>query len=80
MRLIVISFLFISTIFAMDLDIDSLAEKVVQEKNTNKKEQFLEQLKIKLAKANKEAKELAAAVIREKRKLPLYIFKEKRSE
>ena len=78
MRLIIFSLFFVSAVFAMDLDIDSLAEKVVQEKNTNKKEQFLEQLKIKLAKANNEAKELAAAVIREKRKLPLAVFKEKK--
>ncbi len=80
MRLIIFSLFFVSTVFSMNLDIDSLAEKVVQEKNTNKKEQLLMQLKTKLAKANKKAKELAAAVIREKRKLPLTVFKEKKSE
>ena len=80
MRLIIFSLFFVSTVFSMNLDIDSLAEKVVQEKNTNKKEQILDQLKTKLAKANKKAKELAAAVIREKRKLPLTAFKEKKSE
>lgn len=80
MKLCVFSLFFISSLFSMNLDIDTLAEKVVEEKNANKKEQLLKQLKQKLAKANHEAKELASAVIREKRKLPLHIFKEKKSE
>jgi len=66
----------LTSILASAQGIENLAEKVVQEKNRNKKELLLKALKQKLAKANKEAKELATAVIREKRTLPLHLFKE----
>lgn len=57
--------------FAQTKEVDTLLEKVNQETNINQRKELLEDLKIKLAKANKKAREEADAIIKERQKIPL---------
>ena len=66
----VLFFLLTITLFAKDIQVDNLLEKVQHAKTAEEKQFLIEQLKQKLAQANKKAREEANAIIEAKKKLP----------
>ncbi len=76
-KLIVISLLFTTNIiFAEDIEVNILLEKVNQAPNSEVKKELIEELKEKLANENKKAREEADAIIKAKKKIPLKIYKQ----
>ena len=65
-------------IFANANEIDNLLEKINEAKSKIIKKELIEELKIKLAKVNKDDKEQADAIRKAKLKIPLKNFKEKK--
>jgi protein subunit release factor B len=58
------------TLFAKDIPVDNLLEKVQHANTAEEKQLLIEQLKQKLAQANKKAREESNAIIEAKKKLP----------
>ncbi len=67
---IVLFFLLTIPLFAKDIQVDNLLEKVQHAKTAEEKQSLIEQLKQKLAQDNKKAREEANAIIEAKKKLP----------
>ncbi|MCD4758226.1 MAG: hypothetical protein K8R39_08145 [Arcobacteraceae bacterium] len=67
---IVLFFLLTITLFAKDIQVDNLLEKVQHANTAEEKKLLIEQLKQKLAQANKKAREESNAIIEAKKKLP----------
>lgn len=64
-------------LFAENKEVDALSEKVNQAKNFKEKKELIEELKLKLAKRNKQEREEADAIIKAKQKIPQTIYNEK---
>ena len=63
-------FVIITVSFSKDTPVEHLLEKVQHAKSTEEKKLLIEQLKQKLAQANKKAAEESNAIIEAKKKLP----------
>lgn len=77
LKLIFLSSILSSFLFSQEVEVNTLLEKVHQEKNKETKTELIEELKMKLALKNKKAKEKADAIIRAKKKIPSKVYSEK---
>jgi len=74
-----IFFFFIGiNLFANDLKVDNLLEKIQQSKTQKEKENLLNQLKYQLFQINKKAREESNAILDAKTKVPTKTFQEEK--
>lgn len=67
----ILCFFFLTTVvYAEDTKVDILLEKIQQSKTKEEKQNLLSQLKIELAKINKQSRDESNAIVEAKKKLP----------
>ncbi len=75
--ILIVFFLSSSILFAQNKEVNILLQKVTQTKNIQEKKKLIEQLKEKLAKNNKKARQESDAIIKAKEKIPFEIYNDK---
>lgn len=75
-KVIVSIFLLSTLLLSNEEELSTLFEKVNQTTNPKEKEELIEELKEKLAKKNKEDRELSDAILKAKEKIPNRVYKD----